>query len=60
MIINPVELMDQQQKEFEQKNPELAKLPQNQDRFPTAYLKPEVYEKELERRRNQKLELKQK
>ena len=54
MIINPVEIMDEQERRYQEKNPEMARRPENQDRFPNAYIKPEVYERELERRRDVK------
>lgn len=56
--MNPVEIADQKWKEFEEKNPELAKMQRFQDRQSEMFLKPEVYEQELENRRLRKQYLK--
>ena len=51
-IMEPVEIMDRKQREYEANNPEAAKSMKNQDKFPfSSFLKPEVYEEELELRR---------
>ena len=52
VIVNPIELYDKKQSEFEKRNPEAAACQKNQDKFPGEFLKPEVYEQELEDRRN--------
>lgn len=53
-IINPVEVADRKWAEFAEKNPDLAKMQRYSDQRDFMFMKPEVYEEEMEKRRERK------